>query len=384
MGRLTLVETSARLPGLFPVQSWQALSSAEVVWARDPAGHPSAPYLALGDVDLVALEPAERLDLTGVDLTQPGSPEERRYARALVDLCAVEGTATYLLGPADTDASIRIVGLQAAEEGHEVEFVFHAEPPGSELLRLVEVQRRLRDPDGGCPWDLEQDHRSLVPHLLEETYELLDAVDRDDDADIAEELGDVLLQVTFHAQIAADRRAFTIDDVARGIADKLVRRHPHVFADVEVADADEVKANWDALKQEEKQRTGPFDGVPMALPALVLAQKLQHRAAKLGFDWRGPGEPAGQVRDELREVELATDQASREEEVGDLLGAVVGLARHLRVDPEQALRAAAARFRARFTAVLELCAERGLDPSTLPPETWLELWEAAGVQGLSR
>ncbi|MBW3663130.1 MAG: nucleoside triphosphate pyrophosphohydrolase [Actinobacteria bacterium] len=263
----------------------------------------------------------------------------------------------------------------------EVELVFFAQQPrGTELLRLVEVEQRLRDPDGGCPWDLEQDHSSLRPYLLEEVYELLEAIDSGSDLAIREELGDVLLQVVFHAQIASDRGTFTIDDVARAITEKLVNRHPHVFGDVEVADAAEVKRNWDELKQAEKGRRGPFEGVPEALPALVLAEKLQRRAAKLGFDWREASEPAARVREELDELADAADRASREEELGDLLGAVVGLARHLDLDAEQALRRAAAKFRRRFEAV-HAAAEQ--DPGAaegLDRGAWLALWDQVKVE----
>lgn len=376
MPRVVLVGSSEHLPGLFPFQSWEALRQADLVWARDPGSHPSAPYLELAEIPLVALEPVD-LDLAGLDLSRPGSIEERRYAKALIDLAQVEGKAVYLLGPEDGDDLIRSVGLDAtdADPPVEVEFVFHMAPPGSEMLRLAAVERRLRDPDQGCPWDLEQDHGTLARHLVEETYELLDAIDRGDDAEIAEELGDVLLQVVFHAQIAADRGAFDIDDVAAGIADKLVRRHPHVFADVDVADSDEVKTNWDELKQQEKQRTGPFDGVPTALPALQLAAKLQKRAAKLGFDWRGPDEPADRIRQELDEVDVAPARDQREEEIGDLLGAVVGLARHLDVEPETALRRAAAKFRRRFEAVLRAAREQDLVPTELDRDRWLQLWD---------
>lgn len=376
MSRVVLVGSSEHLPGLFPFQSWEALREADLVWARDPGSHPSAPYLELAEIPLVRLEPVD-LDLAGLDLSRPGSVEGRRYAKALLDLAEVEGRAVYLLGPDDGDDLIRSVGMDAtdADRSVEVEFVFHLSPPGTEMLRLAAVERRLRDPEDGCPWDLEQDHGTLGRHLVEETYELLDAIDRGDDAEMAEELGDVLLQVIFHAQIAADRGAFDIDDVASGIADKLVHRHPHVFADVDVADADEVKTNWEELKQEEKQRTGPFDGVPAALPALQFAAKLQKRAARSGFDWRGPDEPAERVRQELDEVDLAGDPAQREEEIGDLLGAVVGLARHLDVDPETAMRRAATKFRRRFEAVLESARERGLDREDLDRDVWLGLWE---------
>jgi XTP/dITP diphosphohydrolase len=375
LARVVLVGSSPHLPGLFPFQSWEALVAADRVWARHPADHPSAPYLALADVALEALDPAD-LDLRRLDLSRPGDAADRRLARALLDLAESDGIVTYLLGPTDGDDMIRTVGLDAAEAGIEVEFVFHGEPPGSEVLRLAEIERSLRDPVGGCPWDLEQDHRSLARHLVEETYELLDAIDGGVDEEIAEELGDVLLQVVFHAQIAADRGAFDLDDVARGIADKLVRRHPHVFGDAEVADADEVKAKWDELKAREKRREGPFEGVPSSLPALQLVDQLISRAGKLGFAWSDTEGPAEQVREELAELRSADDTA-REEELGDLLVAIVALARAHGLHAEQALRRAAGKFRARFETVLALAAERGLDPSGLDANAWTELWQEA-------
>ncbi|HEX2029033.1 MAG TPA: nucleoside triphosphate pyrophosphohydrolase [Nitriliruptorales bacterium] len=371
--RVVLVAFSERLPDLFPLQSWEALSRARTVWTRDPDAHPSGPYLALGDIPLARLEPA-RLDIAGLDLTQPGSPQDRRYARALLGRATAWGEAVYLLGPTDTDASTRTVAHEAARAGVEVEYVFHHEPPGSEVLRLAEVERTLRHPETGCPWDLQQDHASLGHHLLEETYELLDAIAVADDAAIAEELGDVLLQVVFHAQIASDRAAFDLDDVARGITDKLVRRHPHVFAGVEVSGADEVVANWEVLKQQEKRRTGPFDGVPSALPALALTHALQRRAARLGFDQHDPDDLRDRIRQQLDALDDAAGGDDRAEQLGDLLATVVALARHLRVDPEQTLRAAAVRFRRHFEAVLAAAHRAGIHPDDLDPDAWLRLW----------
>ncbi len=377
MARVVLVETSERLPGLFPLQSWEALRGAELVWVRDPDAHPSAPYLALADIPLIRLEPAD-LDLRRLDLTQPGSIEDRRYARSLLDLAEVEGVAVYLLGPGDSDSFRRVVGLEATKVGAEIELVFHLEPPGVEVLRLAEVERLLRDPERGCPWDLQQDHASLARYLVEETYELLDAIDAGEDEAIAEELGDVLLQVVFHAQIAADRGAFTLDDVARGIVDKLVRRHPHVFGDVAVSGADEVKARWEDLKQQEKARSGPFEGVPSALPALQLAEKLQRRAARLGFE---PFQAVNRICAHAEELARGSAGAdANEERLGELLSAAVGLARHLHVDPERALRRATARFRRRFEAALAAAHAEGLNLEALEQAMWWRLWEA-GEQG---
>jgi MazG family protein len=175
--------------------------------------------------------------------------------------------------------------------------------------------------------------------------------------------------------VAADRGTFAIDDVAAGIADKLERRHPHVFGEGDAATADEVQANWDRLKQAEKGRSGPFEGVPRHLPGLMLAEELQQKAAKLGFDWRDPSEPAARVHQELDELADATTHEDREEELGDLLGAVVGLARHLGLEPERAMRRAADKFRRRFDAVLALAAEQAADPTQLDRDGWLRLWD---------
>lgn len=372
--RVLLVETSDALPGLLPFQAWDALATAEEVYVRDPQAHPSAPYLYQAGLDLTPLQPA-RLEMAEMNLAVPGDPEDRRYAKALLTRAAETGRVVYLLGP-DDERLATAMAASAPDYDAELEMVFFApQPPGTEVLRLVEVERRLRDPEGGCPWDLEQDHASLRPYLLEEAHELLEAIDRGVDAEIVEELGDLLLQVVFHAQVGTDRRAFTVDEVARGIADKLVRRHPHVFGDVEVEDAGEVMRNWDELKQAEKARAGPFDGIPGALPALMLATKYQRRAARRGFDWRDAGEPAARVREELAELDAAADERT-EEEVGDLLGAVVGLARHLDVDPEQALLRAVAKFRDRFERVLGRVEAAGEDPATLNRDAWLAHWEA--------
>lgn len=374
--RIVLVETSPLLPGLLPFGAWDAIATADVVLLRDREAHPAAAHLYFAGVDLEELT-LEEGATRGLDLLGGGTFEERRLARALVDRAAAAGSAVYLLGAEDEQFG-QLVGVEAAKRGDgEVEFVFLPPlPRGSEVLRLVDVERQLRDPERGCPWDLEQDHDSLVRYLLEETYELVEAIEQGTDADVLEELGDVLLQVVFHAQIATDRGAFDIDAVAGGIADKLVRRHPHVFADAEVADADEVKANWEVLKQQEKQRSGPFEGVPGALPGLMRAWELQRKAAALGFDWEDASAPRQRVLQELEELSAAGTVEQREEELGDLLGAVVGLARHLDVDPEAAMRRAARKFATRFESVLAVAGERGLDPAELDREAWLSLWDA--------
>jgi MazG family protein len=387
--RVVLVETEPNLPGLLPFQAWDALGTADEVLLRDPDRHPSAVHLHYAGLDLVRLEPAT-LDRGDLDLTRPGSAPDRRLAKALIERARSGRPAVYLLGP-DDDQLAPAVGSAAQPEGVEVELVLLAQQPaGVELLRLVDVVRRLRDPETGCPWDLEQDHTTLLRYLVEETYELVDAIERDHDVDIAEELGDVLLQVALHAQVASDRRAFDIDRVARGIADKLVHRHPHVFADVEVADADEVAANWETLKAEEKQRAGPFEGVPDALPGLVLLETLQRKAAKRGFAWDDVTGPLAKVDEELAEVRAAiaarsgdpegpdaATEARVTAEIGDLLGAVVAVARAVGVEADTAARTSARSFRERFERVLRDLADEGLDPADLGADGWLARWDAA-------
>lgn len=376
--RVILVESSDALPGLFPFQAWDALGTAEVVLVRDPAAHPAVPHLYFAGLDVQQVRPAT-LDRGDLDLTRPGDPTDRRIAKALIARASQSSApVVYLQGADDVGLAPALAGM-AADHNVEIELVFLAQqPPGTEVLRLVEVMRRLRDPDEGCPWDLKQDHRSLLGYLVEETYELIEAVESDDDTHLVEELGDVLLQIVFHAQVARDRGAFAIDDVARGIADKLVRRHPHVFGDGDASTPEEVQARWDELKAEEKQdRTGPFDGVPAGLPALELLHELQRKAARLGFDWPTPAEAAAKVREELAELETATDPDGRTQELGDLLAAVVSLARHLGVDAAAAGRDAARRFRSRFEAVLAAAASEGVEPADLDPDAWRRLWEQA-------
>jgi MazG family protein len=231
---------------------------------------------------------------------------------------------------------------------------------GERLLDLVRVMARLRGP-GGCPWDLEQDHRTLARHLLEETHEVLDAIDADDRDRLREELGDVLLQVVFHAQMAADEGAWDVDDVAEGIVRKLIRRHPHVFGDVEVSGPDEVLVNWERIKADEKGRRPVEDDIPVTLPALARAAKVQRRAAGFGFAWRSTEGAFGALREEVDELEHHTDADNAEEEVGDVLFATVAVARTLGVDAESALRRTIRGFADRYERFMAVVEERGLD-----------------------
>jgi MazG family protein len=230
---------------------------------------------------------------------------------------------------------------------------------GERLLDLVRVMARLRGP-GGCPWDREQTHASLARHLLEETHEALDAIDADDGERLREELGDVLLQVVFHAQMAADDGAWDVDDVARGIVEKLIRRHPHVFGEVEVAGADEVLINWERIKAEEKGEKPLEDDIPVTLPALARASKVQRRAAGWGFEWRSEASALEALKEEVGELESHTGADNAEQEIGDVLFATVAVARKLGVDPETALRRTIRGFADRYERFRTTLDERGV------------------------
>ena len=238
---------------------------------------------------------------------------------------------------------------------------------GERLLDLVRVMQRLRGP-GGCPWDAEQTHRSLARHLLEETHETLEAIEAEDPDRLRDELGDVLLQVVFHAEMARQEGAFDVDDVAQTIVAKLIKRHPHVFGEVEVGSAAEVLVNWERIKQEEKGEHPLDDEIPATLPALARAAKVQRRAAGYGFDWRSKEAALSKVREELDELTEATDPGRAEEELGDLLFAVASVARRLDVDPETALRGATRRFSERFARMKETAEDEGLELPRLSDE----------------
>jgi tetrapyrrole methylase family protein/MazG family protein len=228
----------------------------------------------------------------------------------------------------------------------------------SNFEELVDVMKRLRAPEG-CPWDREQTHDSLKPYMLEEAYEALEAIDLRDDDELCKELGDVLLQVVFHAQIADEEQRFSIDDVAGSIVEKLVRRHPHVFGDVQVKDAKNVLENWEEIKKQERRDAGQqqpshLDGIPKSLPALMRAQRVQSRAARQGFDWPNAEGALDKVEEEFAELRQAqSDQSTEaiEDEFGDLLFSVVNTARFLQINPEDALRRSVDKFERRFRAI---------------------------------
>ena len=266
--------------------------------------------------------------------------------------------------------------------------------PSRDIRDLLSIMARLREPDGGCPWDVEQDFASIAPYTIEEAYEVADAIERGDLDDLKDELGDLLLQVVFHAQMAGEQDAFQFADVVEAITAKLIRRHPHVFGDSQTDDSAVVKARWEVIKAEEKaergkrhgQGQGPdeasiLDDIPAALPALTRAEKLQKRAAKVGFDWDEPRAVIAKLREEILEIEseLGEDASSDrlEDELGDLLFAVVNLCRHLSVAPESALRRANGKFVRRFSYIESELARHGRSPVDASLDEMEALWTEA-------
>ncbi|MEM9058316.1 MAG: nucleoside triphosphate pyrophosphohydrolase [Pseudomonadota bacterium] len=247
---------------------------------------------------------------------------------------------------------------------------------------LLEIMARLRDPDGGCPWDVEQDFSTIAPYTIEEAYEVADAIERENYDDLRDELGDLLLQVVFHAQMARERELFDFEAVAAGICDKLVRRHPHVFGDATIEDAEAQVAAWEASKAAERAERagGLLDDVPRGLPALSRAAKLSKRAASVGFDWPAIGGARAKVDEELAEFDEALAQGAAErveEEFGDLLFALVNLARHAGAEPENALQAACVKFTRRFARIEAALAEAGSSVHEADLDTMDRLWNQA-------
>jgi nucleoside triphosphate diphosphatase len=272
--------------------------------------------------------------------------------------------------------------------------------PSSDVRRLIEIMAALRDPVAGCPWDVEQTFASIAPFTIEEAYEVADAVERGSTEDLREELGDLLLQVVFHARMAEEAGMFDFGGVVEAITAKLVRRHPHVFGAANARSSVAVKAMWGRIKAEEKRAksesrarrglpretpSGALDGVPLALPALIRAIKLQERAGTVGFDWNDIRLVIAKVGEEIAEVEAEMAAGSAQSlsgEVGDLLFAVVNLARHLKVDAEAALRGANVKFVRRFAHIENRLAERGRTPESASLDEMESLWAEAKAQEL--
>ncbi|MEN6543806.1 nucleoside triphosphate pyrophosphohydrolase [Parvibaculum sp.] len=252
---------------------------------------------------------------------------------------------------------------------------------------LLAIMAKLRNPDGGCPWDIEQNFATIAPYTIEEAYEVADAIERGDMADLREELGDLLLQVAFHAQMAEESGLFAFEDVVRAICEKMIRRHPHVFGDETSGSAAAVKGRWDDIKEQEKAAKGKpasasiLDDVPFALPALTRAVKLQNRAARVGFDWPSTVEVLDKLNEEMLELseELAKggDADRLEDEFGDLLFVYANLARHMKIDPEAALRRANAKFSSRFKHIEDRLSASNRRPEDSTLEEMDALWTEA-------
>jgi ATP diphosphatase len=261
--------------------------------------------------------------------------------------------------------------------------------PTEPLERLLAVMAWLRDRQHGCPWDIDQTFRTIAPYTIEEAYEVADAIERDDMPGLKEELGDLLLQVVYHSQMASETGAFRFEDVAAAIADKMVDRHPHVFGDLKIADADAQTVSWEARKAAERatkangtEPTGALDGVARALPALLRAEKIQKRAARVGFDWTTIEPVIDKIEEELGELRAELDAGKIDpvritDELGDVLFAVANLARHCKVDPEAALRSTNDKFEKRFRYVEAQLAAQGRKPAEANLEEMESLWQDA-------
>ena len=260
--------------------------------------------------------------------------------------------------------------------------------PSRDIARLIEIMAALRAPGSGCPWDLEQSFATIAPYTIEEAYEVADAIARGDLAHLKDELGDLLLQVVYHARMAEEQGAFAFGDVVEAVTAKMIRRHPHVFADAEGRTAEAVAGLWERIKADERAAAkageaepGALAGVPVALPALTRALKLQQKAGRVGFDWNDPRAVLAKIREEADEIEAELDDPGQREqaaaEVGDLLFAVVNLARHLDADPESILRATNAKFERRFASIEAALAARGKKPQDATLAEMDALWDDA-------
>lgn len=254
----------------------------------------------------------------------------------------------------------------------------------SNIERLLSLMQTLRDPQKGCPWDKKQTFATIAPYTLEETYEVLDAIEREDYSDLRGELGDLLFQVVFYAQMASEQNLFNFDDVCKAISDKLIRRHPHVFADWQTDSIAEINANWEQLKVEERAEKEQFsilDDIPQSLPALMKAYKIQKRCASVGFDWDTLGPVLDKVHEEIDEVtfeatQIVVDEQKLEEELGDLLFATVNLTRHLGHKAEKALQSANRKFERRFRQVEQLASQSGKALSDMTLAEMDVLWDS--------
>ena len=356
---LSFIEPVLTRLGLDALDGLQIVDATELATQHHPRLNPDVPTL-VGQL-------YERSLASDVKLT-------------LMNLFPAEHPVTLVCGAGTDRERVRTMPLYELDRGEDFDHLTSLYvpplPQTSSLEAFQDTIARLRAPDG-CPWDRQQTHRSLRNNLLEETYEALAALDAGDMDALREELGDLLLQIVLHCQMAVEAGEFNLAQVIAGIDAKIKRRHPHVFGDAVVADAGEVLRHWEEIKEEERKGEGSLlSGVPRALPALARAQALQERAARVGFDWPHVQGVVEKIAEEVAELGEARAER-REEELGDLLFSVVNLARWLGVDAESALREACDRFTRRFAAMERLCRERGLDLASLGPAEQDELWEEA-------
>lgn len=307
---------------------------------------------------------------------------------ALMEQYDDEQTIVFVRNLGLDDEEIREIPLYELDRQPNIDHLTSVYIPGREpreqtfdMQPLTDVMATLRSP-GGCPWDIEQTHESLRRYMIEEVYEVIEAIENEDAPLLCEELGDLLLQIVFHARVAEECGAFSMQDVIDGVTEKMIRRHPHVFGDITVSDAGEVLVNWDAIKAQEKagKRTGTLDGVSPGLPALMAAFKLQKKASKVGFDWDEAKAVWEKVREELGELAEASaegDKTAIEEEFGDVLFSLVNLSRFLHIEPETALTAANHKFRRRFTFIEKKMEEQGKKWKDMTLDSMNELWDLA-------
>jgi tetrapyrrole methylase family protein/MazG family protein len=254
-----------------------------------------------------------------------------------------------------------------------------SETAQAEFQHLIDIIAKLRG-ENGCPWDKKQTHASLREYLLEESYEALEALDQGDNHKLCQELGDVLLQIMLHSQIAAEKGEFTLEEVIENINQKLIRRHPHIFGDVQVKDAEEVTRNWEAIKQQERQpQESMLDSLPKQLPALAYSQDIQRRVAQVGFDWENIEGVIEKLAEEVQELKQSVTQTEKADEFGDLMFTLVNIARRMGVDSESALRDANRKFSRRFAYMEKLCRQRALDLGKLSFDEQNLLWKEAKI-----
>ena len=325
-------------------------------------------------------------------VTFDAAPDGLPNAEAAVLVLAAAragGASCVLSGHPQTHPLGLLLAETARREGLALRIFCPAPPPApspADFGALVAIMARLRDPEGGCPWDLAQTPSTLRRYVIEEAYEVVEAIESGVPTKLAEELGDLLLQVVFHAQLAQEAGDFAVEDVTRAIVEKLVRRHPHVFGTVSVSGEDEVLKNWEQIKRGEpgyEDRVGVLDGIPPALPALMRALEVSRRVVKVGFEWPTVGEVLDKVEEEIRELraEIAQGETARAaDELGDLLFTLVNVARHLKIDPEDALRRMTLRFAARFRRIEQHASDMGRVVSDLSLEEMEAAWQAAKGQ----